>query len=375
MILNDTSLILLSAGSSSRFGLPVKKQWLYQDDKPLWLSVADEFNRLYSFKKVIITASSDDIEYMRLFSDYTIVEGGSSRQESLKRALEYIDTPFVLVNDIARCCIDRDMIDRVLSQKSQADCIVPAIKAIDTMYEGDRLLNRDKLRSIQTPQLSSREVLKRAISKDIEFTDESGAISAIGGSIKFVEGSQKARKLTTKDDLSLLPCLKAPKHQYFCGFGIDTHPFQEDKEMYLCGIKIDSDVGFKAHSDGDVAIHSLIDAMLGGCSMGDIGELFPDTDDRYKNIDSKELLKDVITIIRARGMDIESCDMTIVAQKPKIMRYKGSMREKLSDILEIPKYRINIKATTSEKLGFIGREEGVTVHSVATMKYFDWSIV
>jgi len=367
LILNDTSLILLSAGSSSRFGLPVKKQWLYQDDKPLWLSVADEFNRLYSFKKVIITASKDDIEYMRLFSDYTIVEGGSSRQESLKRALEYIDTPFVLVNDIARCCIDSKMIDRVLSKKSQADCIVPTIKAIDTMYEGNRLLDRDKLRSIQTPQLSSTKVLKRAISQDVEFTDESGAISAIGGSIKFVEGSQRARKLTTKDDLSLLPCLKAPKAQYFCGFGIDTHPFQENKEMYLCGIKIDSDVGFKAH------IHSLIDAMLGGCGMGDIGELFPDTDDRYKNIDSKELLKEVINLIRARGMDIEACDMTIVAQKPKIMRYKSRMRERLSDILEIPKYKINIKATTSEKLGFIGREEGVTVHSVATMKYFDWS--
>ena len=369
--MNDTTLILLAAGSSTRFGLPVKKQWLFQEDSPLWKRSADEFASLADFKDIIIVSSQRDIEYMRLFADYRYVAGGNSRQESLSNALSIVNTPYVLVNDIARCCIDKKMIKRVLSKKGLADCIVPALEAVDTMYEGDRLLDRSIVRSIQTPQLSKTDILKEAL-KSGEFTDESGAISSIGGSIEFVEGSHIARKLTTIDDIELLPCLKKPSQSRFTGFGIDTHPFQSGKRMYLCGVEIESDVGFKAHSDGDVAIHALIDAILGAAGLGDIGEHFPDSDERYRGADSSLLLQDTIRVIRSVGLDIEQCDMTIVAQKPRLLRYKEQMRKRLADILGIRERFVNIKATTSEKLGFIGREEGVTVHAVATLKYYDW---
>ena len=369
--MNDTTLILLAAGSSTRFGLPVKKQWLFQEDSPLWKRSADEFASLADFKDIIIVSSQRDIEYMRLFADYRYVAGGNSRQESLSNALSIVDTPYVLVNDIARCCIDKKMIKRVLSKKGLADCIVPALEAVDTMYEGDRLLDRSIVRSIQTPQLSKTDILKEAL-KSGEFTDESGAISSIGGSIEFVEGSHIARKLTTIDDIELLPCLKKPSQSRFTGFGIDTHPFQSGKRMYLCGVEIESDIGFKAHSDGDVAIHALIDAILGAAGLGDIGEHFPDSDERYRGADSSLLLQDTIRVIRSVGLDIEQCDMTIVAQKPRLLRYKEQMRKRLADILGIRERFVNIKATTSEKLGFIGREEGVTVHAVATLKYYDW---
>lgn len=369
--MNDTTLILLAAGSSTRFGLPVKKQWLFQEDSPLWKRSADEFASLADFKDIIIVSSQRDIEYMRLFADYRYVAGGNSRQESLSNALSIVDTPYVLVNDIARCCIDKKMIKRVLSKKGLADCIVPALEAVDTMYEGDRLLDRSIVRSIQTPQLSKTDILKEAL-KSGEFTDESGAISSIGGSIEFVEGSHIARKLTTIDDIELLPCLKKPSQSRFTGFGIDTHPFQSGKRMYLCGVEIESDIGFKAHSDGDVAIHALIDAILGAAGLGDIGEHFPDSDERYRGADSSLLLQDTVRVIRSVGLDIEQCDMTIVAQKPRLLRYKEQMRKRLADILGIRERFVNIKATTSEKLGFIGREEGVTVHAVATLKYYDW---
>ena len=370
--MKDTTLILLAAGSSTRFELPVKKQWLFQHNSPLWKETADQFSSIANFNEIIIVSSKQDIEYMKLFADYKFVVGGSSRQESLANALSTINTPYVLVNDIARCCIDKQMIQRVLSKKGVADCIVPALDAVDTMYEGDRVLNRSLVRSIQTPQLSKTETLKRALENG-KFTDESSAIASIGGSIEFVKGSYIARKLTTIEDLKLLPCLKPPSSDTFIGFGIDTHPFEDGKTMYLCGVEIDSKFGFKAHSDGDVAIHALIDAILGASGLGDIGEHFPDTDSKYKDANSTLLLKDTIKLIQSVGLDIKQCDMTIVAQKPKLLPYKSRMRQKIAQLLNISQRFVNIKATTSEKLGFIGRGEGVSVHALATLKYYNWT--
>jgi 2-C-methyl-D-erythritol 4-phosphate cytidylyltransferase/2-C-methyl-D-erythritol 2,4-cyclodiphosphate synthase len=143
--------------------------------------------------------------------------------------------------------------------------------------------------------------------------------------------------------------------------------------MYLGGVKIESEFGFKAHSDGDVAIHALIDALLGAAGMGDIGMMFPDNDERYKGIDSKELLKVVVTKLRNFGFVIINVDITIAAQKPRIGNYKTPMRKTLSAILNIEPQRVNIKATTTEKLGFIGRSEGVGVIANANLKYFDWT--
>jgi 2-C-methyl-D-erythritol 4-phosphate cytidylyltransferase/2-C-methyl-D-erythritol 2,4-cyclodiphosphate synthase len=142
--------------------------------------------------------------------------------------------------------------------------------------------------------------------------------------------------------------------------------------MYLGGIKIESAYGFKAHSDGDVAIHALIDALLGAAGMGDIGMMFPDSDDIYKGIDSKELLKRVVTKLCHLGFVIVNVDLTIAAEKPRIGNYKIAMKKTLSSILNIESSRVNIKATTTEKLGFIGRGEGVGVIANANLKYFDW---
>jgi 2-C-methyl-D-erythritol 4-phosphate cytidylyltransferase/2-C-methyl-D-erythritol 2,4-cyclodiphosphate synthase len=142
--------------------------------------------------------------------------------------------------------------------------------------------------------------------------------------------------------------------------------------MKLCGVIIDVDYGFKAHSDGDVAIHALIDALLGAAGMGDIGELYPDTEAAYAGADSTKLLEDTVNRIRAFGFEIGNVDMTIMAQAPRLLPYKAQMRTTLAALLDITPNRVNIKATTAEKLGFIGRKEGVTVHAVANLTYFDW---
>ena len=151
------------------------------------------------------------------------------------------------------------------------------------------------------------------------------------------------------------------------------HAFEDGKPMVLGGEIIDSDFGFKAHSDGDVALHALIDALLGAACLGDIGMLFPDNDQQYKNIDSKILLEKCVTILHQFGFVISHADVTIMAQAPRLAEYKSKMKKTIARILMIPPTRVNIKATTTENLGFIGRKEGVGVLATASVNYFDWT--
>jgi len=368
----DISLILLAAGNSRRFGLPTKKQWLYQNDKPLWQFVANRLKKLYNFKQIIVVGNKDELKLMQKFANFTFVEGGASRQKSLQNALSKVDSKFVLVNDVARCCVDKKLLNKLIKKAQKKACVVPAIKLSDTTYFNSKPIDREKLLRVQTPQLSCTKTLKKLLNNSKEWTDESTAFYNANKKVIFVEGSNSAHKLTYKDDLKLITCLKKPKKQSKTGFGVDTHPFENGKKMVLCGVEIDSPFGFKAHSDGDVAIHAIIDALLGASSLGDIGELFPDTNSIYKNADSKELLKKVVNLVKGVGYEIINCDITIVAQTPKISPYKKKMSKILSKILKIEQSCLNIKATTAEKLGFIGRKEGVTVYATTTLNYYRW---
>lgn len=371
--MSDLTLVLLAAGNSSRFELDVKKQWLRIEHKPLWQFVADRLRDTGYFKEIIITSSSDDIEFMKNCSDYTFVEGGSTRQKSLKNALLQVDSEFVLVSDIARSCISDDFLKSIISKKGIADSIVPYLNVTDTIVYENSTIDREKVKRVQTPQLSRVSVLNSALETDEEFTDESSAIVASGGNREFILGEDDAHKITFIQDLNKIPCLKAPSSDTLSGTGFDVHAFDDNGDMFLGGVKIDSEFGFKAHSDGDVAIHALIDALLGAAGMGDIGMMFPDNDDTYKGIDSKELLKEVVTKINDFGFIIVNVDLTIAAQKPKIGDYKLAMRKKLAQVLNIDSSRVNIKATTTENLGFIGRCEGVGVIANANLKYYDWT--
>jgi len=324
------------------------------------------------FEKIIIVSSTEEIHYMKHFADYTFVTGGSSRQESLKNALQTVTSEYVMVSDIARCCIPEEMVHRIISAKESAACIVPVLPVNDTLYMGSHPIDREKVKIIQTPQLSHTDTLKTALNTDTTFTDESSAIASLGEKVHFVDGSVLAHKLTRIEDLDKLPCIQPPSSHTLTGFGIDIHPFEDGKQMKLCGVTIDVDYGFKAHSDGDVAIHALIDALLGAAGMGDIGELYPDTEAAYAGADSTKLLEDTVKRIRAFGFEIGNVDLTIMAQAPRLLPYKAKMRTTLASILGIMPNRVNIKATTAEKLGFVGRKEGVTVHAVANLTYFNW---
>ncbi len=204
-----------------------------------------------------------------------------------------------------------------------------------------------------------------------EFGDESSAIYAHGGTIEFVAGSSNLHKLTTFHDLAFLE-LPSPSSETLVGNGFDVHRFTDGDHLTICGVWIPFSYGFKAHSDGDVGIHALIDALLGAAGAGDIGQWFPDSDTQYENIDSALLLQQVLCFIRSVGFFIVNVDLTIITQEPKIAPHKDRMCARLSSLLEIPAAKLNIKATTTEHLGFLGRCEGVAATCVATLKYVDW---
>jgi len=369
----DVTLIVLCAGNSSRFEHKAKKQWLRIDDEPLWLYVTKRLNSFAKFDKIIVTSHANEVNYMKNFSDdFIYVTGGNTRQESIENSLKEVTTSHVMITDVARSCVPEEVINNLLKEKNNADCIVPILNVSDTVIYEEKTINRDNVKLIQTPQLSNTNTLKKALDTNIEFTDDSSAIKAIKGKIKYVQGSLNSKKLTFGDELKDITCLKEPSNNFFTGTGFDTHQFEDNRKMFLGGIHIPCDYGFKAHSDGDVLIHSVIDAILGAIGAGDIGEFFPDTDDKYKGIDSKVLLEEIITFMENVGYELINVDLTIIAQQPKINPHKFDIKSSLAKLLGIQKQFVNIKATTAEKMGFIGRAEGVAVQSIATVKYYNW---
>ena len=374
--MSDSTLILLAAGEATRFKRPVKKQWLRIGAEPLWLHVAQKFAKMSRFEKIILVGHADEIGHMRAISHLPLlfVEGGSSRQASLRNALSIVDTPLVMASDVARPCVNTDICDELFAAIAQADCAVPALPVTDTVYYKGKPIDRSEVLRIQTPQLSRTKKLKEALKGDKEFTDESSAIADIGGRIAFVGGDESLYKLTFKEDIKKVSCLEKPDtSKLFTGTGFDVHAFEENRRMVLGGVQIDVPYGFKAHSDGDVALHALIDALIGAAGMGDIGEHFPDTDAKWAGSDSAKLLRHIVHKIYHFGYDIIHADITIMAQKPKLSPYKEPIRRRIAKILSLPLERVNVKATTTERLGFVGREEGVAVQASATLGFFDWS--
>ena len=372
----DVTLIMLGAGSSSRFEMPVKKQWLRVGGDPLWLFAAKNLSSHYAFKEIII--ASNEEKYMSKFAPtHRFVKGGATRQESLKNALKLVQSEFVLVSDIARPMISAELFSRIMSGIQNADCVVPALKVPDTVYLGAGVVDREQIKLIQTPQLSRTAMLKSALESGQIYTDDSSAITAVGGKIWYVQGDENARKITFKDDLSKICGLGAPSSEIYVGNGFDVHAFEEEKKegsfVTIGGEKIPFERNLKAHSDGDVAIHALIDAILGAAGLGDIGEHFPDTDDKFKGADSALLLKEAYNLVRSVGFELINADITVIAERPKLGKFKSAMEINIANALNLTPSRINVEATTTEKLGFTGRGEGIAAAASASLKIYDWT--
>ena len=400
------ALILMAAGDSTRFcadeNLPIKKQWLRVGDLALWQKVLQDFCALYKFNEIIITASKKDYEYMKNLSHHTIVPGGKSRCESVRNAIKEVKSEFVLISDVARCIVDKSVVARLLECTTNADfsCAVPYINVPDTAFYQGQYLQREDIKLIQTPQLSKANVLREALQTGDEFSDESSAIHALGKNIDFIKGSPLLKKLTNYEDLAFFThlddsnlrdsaILTPPSNESFWGSGFDVHAFEEGKTMVLGGVRIESNVGFKAHSDGDVVLHAICDAVLGAINAGDIGQWFPDNAKEFAGADSAILLQEILQYAKSVGFEVSYVDITIIAQSPKITPYKARMQERIAQIpkitpykarmqeriaqiLDISKSKVSIKATTTESLGFIGRSEGIAVSANACLRFIAW---
>lgn len=374
----NLSLILLAAGESNRLNIPCKKQWIRIGKKPLWEFVAEDFYKLHKFNQILIVVSKDDFNYINSFysnNKFKFIVGGEKRQDSISNALEFVSSDFVMISDVARALVDDKVVKDLISNIKNFDCISPFLDVCDTTYCGNEIMPRNEIKLIQTPQISNTKLLKKALNlakeKNIEFTDDSMAIKYVGGSLGFIKGSEKSKKITFLKDLKTINLIP-PDNINFIGNGFDVHSFESGDYIKLCATKIECGMKFKAHSDGDVGLHALIDAILGACGLGDIGEHFPDSDNTYKGINSEILLANIVKRVKAFGFDIVNVDITIIAQTPKIGNYKIEMKKNIAQILNIDSRYVNIKATTTEYLGFIGRKEGIAVIATANLKYFDW---
>ena len=380
-------LILLAGGQGARMFSPVNKVLLNICGKTVIHRSAKAFSGFVD-EFIVVCRPEEKDRIMEQVSPVAgsipvqYVHGGSTRQASVINGLQaFSGNPddIILIHDAARCLVEKDVISRVLHSCLDCGSGVPAVSVTSTYKICDsrgyvlQTPERDHLFEIQTPQgFKAEYILHAAITAredGYEGTDDACLLEHCGLPVRIVEGSVNNIKLTSPADMEKAAIiLKGNGSDMRIGMGYDVHQLVEGRRLILCGEVIPSDLGLLGHSDADVAVHALMDAMLGACSLGDIGRHFPDTDDRYKGISSILLLKETVKLLQQRYAAVYNADITIVAQRPKLSKYIPRMIHNLSEILEIPEDRINIKATTTEKLGFEGRMEGISAYAVCTVK-------
>lgn len=305
------------------------------------------------------------------------VHGGKSRKNSVKLGLESlqkINPDFVVIHDACRPFVSNALIDDLVRSmiNGQHTGVVPAIEVEDTMslVNDDSIestILREKLRAIQTPQIFNFKELLSFHQSNKEFTDDSSLMVEYKKRIAIIKGEKNNFKLTTKEDINMAKLLlEEPK--YRVGAGYDIHKFVKAQDklksfIKICGIEIEHNMAIEAHSDGDVAIHAVVDAILGALGCGDIGEYFLPSSAEWKNCNSSHFLSFAAKKAKEKGYSISNLDITIVCEEPKISPHKTEMKESVSKTLEINSEFVNVKATTAEKLGSIGRNEGIAAHA------------
>ena len=359
--------IITAGGKGLRMGMDIPKQLLLLGGKTILERAAEPFIASPHVDRVIITAPEEWIDEVKtLFPGITVLAGGSERQDSVSRALREMDSPddgLVLIHDGVRPYCNQEIIERVLEAAYATGAAVCAIPSVDTLrHVDDGTLDRSKILRVQTPQGFKagvlREAYENASKEGLKGTDDAGLVEALGHTISIVEGSEDNIKITTKGDLPM---------ESRIGMGFDVHAFSPDRKLILCGVEIPHDQGLMGHSDADVAVHALMDALLGAAGLPDIGNLFPDTDPAYKGADSTKLLEEVMRRLAADGYSVSNVDITIICQKPKLAPHIQAMKERLGQVMGLDIPRIGIKATTSEHLGFTGREEGIASQAICLL--------
>lgn len=306
------------------------------------------------------------------------IGGGDTRQASVRAGLEGLANQrphLVLIHDAARPLVERETISATVEALTHADGALPLLPASDTLkrVEGSRVggtLPREGIALAQTPQGFRFEKILQAhrAARDTAFTDDAAIAEHAGLALVGVAGTRRNFKLTTAEDFVIAEALLAGTMPTRTGMGFDVHRLGPGDHVWLCGVKIAHSHGLIGHSDADVGLHALTDALLGAASLGDIGQHFPPTDERWRGAPSHIFLSHAAELIGARGGRIEHVDVTLICERPKIAPHREAMVARIAELLAIDASRVSVKATTTEGLGFTGRGEGIAAQAVATVR-------
>lgn len=369
------AVIIAAAGSGKRMGSGIPKQFLEIEGNPVLVKTALAFSQNQYVDGFFVVTGEDFIAKSKdLLKDIDkfkgVVVGGKERQDSVYNGLKMLpeDIDYVLVHDAARPFVTQDIIDVVVEKTVEKEAAVAAVRVKDTIKTIKEngtfksTLTRNELRSIQTPQGFEKKLLlrayKKAFNENYYGTDDAVLVEKTGACVYAVDGEYSNIKITTKEDMPM---------ECRIGTGYDVHRFVENRKLILGGVEIPYDLGLLGHSDADVLTHAVMDALLGAACLGDIGKHFPDTDEKYKGISSMKLLENVAMLLKSQCYSIGNIDATIIAQEPKLSNFIGDMKINIAETLKISHNKVNIKATTTEKLGFTGRKEGIASEAVCIL--------
>jgi 2-C-methyl-D-erythritol 4-phosphate cytidylyltransferase/2-C-methyl-D-erythritol 2,4-cyclodiphosphate synthase len=374
----EFAAIIVAAGSGSRAGDGPAKQWRQLGGKPVLRWSVETLLQAGAQPVVVVIRRSDQAladDVLAGLTGWITVDGGASRSDSVQSGLAVIpDIAAVLVHDAARPFVTKAHVERLLAALTEADGAVPALPVADTLKRDDNGLttvSRDGLWRAQTPQAFRLDKLKAAyaaLPADAEPTDDAAVMEAAGLRVIRVAGDGRLFKLTYPEDFDMAEALVASQKIIRTGQGFDAHRFGPGDGVWLCGVKIASDLTLIGHSDADAGLHALTDAILGAIGEGDIGDHFPPTDPQWKGAASDLFLRHAADLVTAKGGRILHVDVTLICEQPKIKPHRLAMRERLADILALPLDRVSIKATTTEGMGFTGRGEGLAAQALATVE-------
>jgi 2-C-methyl-D-erythritol 4-phosphate cytidylyltransferase/2-C-methyl-D-erythritol 2,4-cyclodiphosphate synthase len=371
----ETAVVIVAAGRGARAGAGDPKQWREIAGKPVLAHAVAAFAGIGRI--VVVLAPEDMLRGAVLFrGTVTLVAGGESRCESVRNALDVLDpeeVSVVLVHDGARPLVSAALIARVLGALRDAPAAAPALAVTDALWTGAEgrvtgLTPRDGLFRAQTPQgFHLRPILDahRAFQGDAK--DDVEVALAAGLDVRIVEGEEKNIKITWPGDFARAEKILRGGMDIRTGNGLDVHAFTKGDHVMLCGVRVPHDKALLGHSDADVGMHALTDAIYGALAEGDIGRHFPPSDPEWKGAASHIFLAHAIGLARNKGFELSNADVTLICERPKIGPHAIDMASELSGILAVGMDRVSVKATTSERLGFTGREEGIAAIATVTL--------
>ena len=375
------SAIIVAAGSGERAGAGEPKQWRALAGRPVARWSLEAFQAAGARRVVVVVSANGADEAVRAFaglSGWLLVQGGATRADSVKAGLAALGPgadEIVLIHDAARPFLTNQHILALIAALGDADGAAPALPVTDTLKARSAsgavtTAPRDGLWRAQTPQAFHLGVISAAYdvwAPGDAPTDDLAVVERAGGRIALTRGDPMLFKLTYPEDFAMAERLARPGRVIRIGQGFDVHRFGEGDGVWLCGVQIAHNHSLIGHSDADVGLHALTDALLGAIGEGDIGDHFPPTDPRWKGADSTVFLRHAAALIAARDGVINNVDVTLICEAPKIKPHRQAMRERLAELLSLNVDQVSVKATTTEQLGFTGRGEGLAAQAAVSI--------